>query len=405
MECMKCKVLWIEDNENLKGIENEAKYHGIELDRVDNLEDGIYKLRNGFINYSAIILDAYCCIHRGEKIPEDKFLTRASLELSKLFGEKHEQKPWYILSEGTRDGYAERVDDINTTDRQQKEQEWGKIKYSKSLKEDKAELFENILRTAETYVYNKVLSRHSAVFDLIGVGKIIAYDDCRNIMLKMLAALYYPEEEYLFEYDANPVRKVVECLFNTMHKYGLLPEACSNESSQLLECNRYLSGLVTNHSNFRYGEQGESVYGNGDMGQMMRILINYEAEGSHVIKDKVKITEHEKEKFFGFVLMLAHVIRWFGEYIENHKDIEANKQKITKVDVVDDRDSYDGMEMIPEKDENGTFHCGKCVFNVNFWDKVSPVRLSGIQLNTGKNKEKYRYFSTRITNIESSVKS
>lgn len=330
---MRCKVLWIEDNENLKGIENQAKnIYGIILDRVDNLEDGIAKLRNDFKGYSAIILDALCCLNRKEKIPENKFLTRAAVDLTAVFSERHEAKPWYILSEGTMEDYAERVEDINTKDRQNKVREWGKLRYSKSSKDDKIELFNNILRVASTDVYNKTLYRHTELFELIGEGKMIDYEDCRSIMLKMLTAFYFPEKESLFEYETNPVRKVVECLFDTLHKYGLLPDECCGDTNNLLECNRYLSGLVTNHSHLRFGEQGEAVYENEDMGQMMKILINYEALGSHVHKGKVKIEEREKEKFFGFVLLLAHVIRWFGNYIASHGDVETNRRMITKVE-------------------------------------------------------------------------
>lgn len=66
----------------------------------------------------------------------------------------------------------------------------------------------------------------------------------------------------------------------------------------------------------------------------------------------------------------------------------------------DDRERYEGDEMYPEKDEDGVYHCGECIFNLNFWDKHSTIKLSGIQPNTCKNKNKYRYFARFITNIK-----
>jgi uncharacterized protein YggL (DUF469 family) len=45
-------------------------------------------------------------------------------------------------------------------------------------------------------------------------------------MLKMLSALYYPEENLNFVYEGNPLRKVLEYIFHIANKYGLLPDDC-----------------------------------------------------------------------------------------------------------------------------------------------------------------------------------
>ena len=74
-------------------------------------------------------------------------------------------------------------------------------------------------------------------------------------MMDMLCTFYYPADNWQFKYDGNPLRKVMEYIFRAAYNYGLLPQECFERDNQLnlLESNRYMSGLVTKHSELRYG--------------------------------------------------------------------------------------------------------------------------------------------------------
>lgn len=54
----------------------------------------------------------------------------------------------------------------------------------------------------------------------------------------------------------------MEYIFRTAFNYGLLPQECFERDNQLnlLESNRYMSGLVTKHSELRYGSEDDTIF-------------------------------------------------------------------------------------------------------------------------------------------------
>ena len=55
-------------------------------------------------------------------------------------------------------------------------------------------------------------------------------------------------------------------------------------------------------------------------------------ENEYTINDKdLIIDESEKELFFGYVLQLCHVIKFFGHFVETHNNKEENLKMIKKV--------------------------------------------------------------------------
>ena len=61
---------------------------------------------------------------------------------------------------------------------------------------------------------------------------------------------------------------------------------------------------------------------------MMQILEKLD-EIYHALHDS--INENEKELFFGYVLQLCHVIKFFGHFAEAHEDKAMNLSMIKKV--------------------------------------------------------------------------
>ena len=96
----------------------------------------------------------------------------------------------------------------------------------------------------------------------------------------------------------------------------------------------------------RYGEERDSKKGiDGDtifpnyMGNITKNILNFASADSHTgeineytINDKdLVINENEKELFFGYVLQLCHVIKFFGHFAEAHEDKAMNLSMIKKV--------------------------------------------------------------------------
>ena len=192
---------------------------------------------------------------------------------------------------------------------------------------------------AKDKVANIVLFRYQDTFKYLGENKFLD-KEARNIMLKMLCHLHYPESNTHFEYEGNPLRKVMEHIFRAAHRVGLLPDECFERAGQLnlLDTNRYMSGMATKHSKLRYGKDGDTIFPHY-MGKITMNILNFSSVSSHTseaneytIDDKdVVIDENIKELFFSYVLQLCHVIKFFGHFVETHPDKEENLKMIKKV--------------------------------------------------------------------------
>ena len=336
------KVLWVEDDDTIVGgIQSDADLYGIELDRYSNWSDARDALTANYDTYSAIILDAYCKIDNSRLI-EENFLIQVVIDLTALY-EKNSPLPWYILSAGTMDKLDFVVDSI-TDKRKANKEEWGPMYYDKNAPSDSGDssmsLFRNIIKAASRLEYNVVTCRHENMFKYMGEGKIIS-SEARSIMLRMLSALYFPENHPRFLYEANPLRRVLEHLFRAAKQKGLLPDECfgkGNAGMNLYFCRKFLAGedVVYEQDKSKTGmskavkwdNEGENIFDEYTR-VLAKNILNFANEGSHTQglghDDEM---QSDKELFFCHVLGLCHVISAFGQFVETHDDAEANRAKI-----------------------------------------------------------------------------
>ena len=104
------KVLWVDD-QDYKEIENQAYDKGIDITHVHSWIEAEPLLQGfRFDDWSAIILDCYCCMY--PEGPEDhKFLQKALERLSQFRNGRI--LPWYILSRGTDDDFFSIIDNLS----------------------------------------------------------------------------------------------------------------------------------------------------------------------------------------------------------------------------------------------------------------------------------------------------
>lgn len=363
------KVLWVEDElDTAISFSAFAEMQGVQLEVASNWERAEQLLRLHFREYSAIILDANCKLKESDTIGKPNFLGLASVRLARIFGEKHELIPWYVLSAGTMTDFDTILELIYSDERRSLDAHWGRMLYRKDIAQEAQILIDQIKQVAECKAINKVLSRHAEVFKYLDNGELsIAYPQARSYMLKMLSVLYNPEENRNFEYESNPLRKVLECLFHTAHRLGLLPDACFDRRGHinLLDASRFLSGMNTefrgqgNSICLRYGTAGEEKDGRGgdavfppQTADFVRALLNYSNAGSHADGDApYYVDEHQRELFLACVLLLAHVITVFGRFIEEHPDKEQNEAMCHLVET---------QTISTEQESNTPAHCN-CV--------------------------------------------
>lgn len=339
---MTYKVLWVDDDESIvEAYVIKAEDYNIDLCHVSNWEEAEKRLKSDFDDYSAIILDAECKMNSSDP-EESSFINKVRWKLEGIFGRKQARIPWYILSAGTMKGFDSAMETAQYG-RTEYEEEWGCMLYSKTGSSQNGNgpdnLFESIVRVASNKASNIVLYRYQDTFRYLGEGKLLG-KDARDIMLKMLCSLHNPEANAHFEYQGNPLRKVMEYLYRAASRKGLLPAECFNERGQvnLLDANRFMSGKDTSHSKLRYGQEGDTIFPKY-MGDMTKYILNFTNSDSHtteenlytIYDDDLTINENEKELFFSYVLQLCHVIKHFGHFVEQHSDKEENLKMIRKV--------------------------------------------------------------------------
>ncbi len=352
------KVLWVDDQtfengeitEVYDGFQGRAESHGIELVPFDNWDEAEYSLKKDFNEYSAIILDAYCKIHKDDTEKEE-FITAVLPSLTNIFGEKRKVLPWYILSAGTMKNFGNVVNGARYQ-HSKHEEDWGNMLYLKDTPDFEANpdrLFENITRIAKDMAMNVVLYRHHDAFSHMGQNQLIDVR-ARKLMLRMLSALYYPEENIGFEYKGNPLRQVLEYLFWSAFKHGLLPEECIEEEKGKRRivvklASLFMAGKDVEFKNkpgkpvIRWGKAPTEKDKNGgdaifptDIADIVKNAIEFTNKDSHASEDEPwYIDEERKDIFFGYVLQMCHVISWYGKYIKSHSDRSENLKMITLV--------------------------------------------------------------------------
>ena len=440
------KVLWVEDDLTIiQGYQITAESKDLELDVATNWEEAEKKLRINFNEYSAIILDAQCKFKKDVKVASKLFLGHASVRLSRIFGEKHKFIPWYVLSAGTMDDFSVVLELINTEERQSFNSLWGNLKYIKAAEFEiegkkvpqEEVLFDNIKRVSSTTGINTVLFRHAEVFKYLGEGRIFDYIKARTYMLKMLSALYYPEENLNFVYEGNPLRKVIEYIFRGANKYGLLPNDCfdTNGHIVLLDASRYMAGLEVNvydgrtiKHKVKYGEIGESIF-NQEIAMFVKNILNFSSSDSHTNEDDPYVIEEDKKEiFFGYVLQLCHVVKWVGHYIEFNPDVEVNRSKtkvisIETVATTKTKEDYTEKVMVKPEEKpieipvietlegsiaNIAYHrCGKlacgpyCKLDSKWSSNIGKkATIKSLEPNKGKDSKDLPYIATEIVIAE-----
>lgn len=425
------KVLWIDDQpEIVQSYQLLADLRHIELIHFENWKDAQPTLEREFGELTAIILDANCKLDASQQAPSERFLGNVLSSLMKMFGDKHREIPWYILSAGTMTNFDTITNVLISEDRRSREVDWGETVYFKdkiaSQKEQNA-LFENIIRTGNNQSNNIVLYRHRSAFEYMGQDALIS-DEARKIMLKALAVLYYPEENFNYEFAGNPIRKVVEYMFKAAYKYGLLTDAFLDDKGFIIlwHSMEYLCGMESKKIPYRFGKRGvkpdysdnESVLPTTCY-NTFKGLLNYVNVDSHTLGEEddspYKIDAESKDLFFAYVLFLCHVITCFGKYVEQHPNIEENKAKLTpsgdrkpskesqdtkpNVEFVknDTANSFIG-KVFPAINMGGCFTLGGCKVSKEIkLQLLQKARIEEVITNTADDSKKYPFIVTKVT--------
>ena len=96
------KVLWVDDQKEIvQGYQVLAALRNIQLIHFESWTDALPTLEKDFAELTAIVLDANCKWKTSDMELSEGFLGDVLSDLQKMFGDRHREIPWYILSAGT----------------------------------------------------------------------------------------------------------------------------------------------------------------------------------------------------------------------------------------------------------------------------------------------------------------
>lgn len=390
-DLVRIKVLWVDD-QDLSSFVDLAYYSGIDIERKGSWEEALPFLSDNFRQFNAIILDCYCPTKSNG--PEDKFFLKTALtDLNRLFGQYH-PLPWFVLSYGSRDNFADILELSVDRTRESYDREWGKSYYDKNNQKDVETLLSNIQSAVSSQSSYWLRNRYSDVFWVIDKYFAPEAEEC---LMKLLRALHFPDEERNFEpkYYFNAHRHILEHFFRACAKCGLIPEEISkdpNGNLPLHECLLFIQGSQPKFydfslpSNLRYPKH---------ITDSLALMLLFDNPKSHTTDKKIDFPF--KYSLYGSAVLLCELIKWLGEYTEtNHPEVKCLKDNKTGenqiINLAEKKKKLLGNQFVLKKDFNGIYHCAECyIGELCCFEQLvgQKVTITNIELNSNHCNDKY----------------
>jgi len=315
-------ILWIDDeHENLTGIIGRAKRHGIKLIAFKSLNGGMSELRRNYPFYDGVLLDAKFLENEDDaKGSEDTYnVHRAKEELLSL-----KKKFEVFILTGQSEVYNDKTF----------KQAFTKV-YIKGSDKETDRLFTDIKKAASCQEDTQLRHEYNRVFDVCTeryIGEYAGQD-----LLNLLKV----EDESNIGNNFNAIRKIVEDLFYTFHKFKLLPDEFVRPNLAINPSSIFLSGEVQNDRTdnvYKQHRHLEETYLPQQISDYLKRILAVTQSGSHRsnIDNYVRTVKTPyllKSVFF----QLLDVIVWFKMYIDSNPKV-SNWEKIDSTNEVVEED-------------------------------------------------------------------
>lgn len=391
----KYNILWIDDEwDKMTTFQLECKeLYGLYLEPYRTRKEGMEALERNIEYWDAVLLDAKMFDDNNNEVASLVGLGKAKQRLDELSIRR--AIPYFIST-----GQPDLISDKNFKDL------FGDY-YVKG--NDDVKLVEDMLKAIDNCDSQQIKTLYKDVFS--GLDKLGVRQYVEPILIDILLPLHYPAKEPNFKpvYHYNQLRQLLEYLFRACNMVGLVPDQCITDGRvNLNQCSLYLAGKDAEKSGVRYGEKGERIVPDYvesiirailEFGNIHSHTVELEDEDMHKIESIFR-TAQSRYIIFGLTLQICEAVIWFSEYITKHDDKEINLLLCNKLHIeqstnieADGAKKYLNREFVPEKDEDGIWHCEECYVKITSWES-GKMELTEISLNTDKRTNtKYPYFA------------
>lgn len=336
MDGQRLKILWVDDDLSLvMPYSNEASDYELDLSHYECWDEAEVALTDGFNHWDAIILDAKCKHHKDSNAKADKFLTEATVAITRICAQKGKLIPWYVLSAGGAE--VGPIEDNIPDERKKWDGDWdvskGRNYYLKT--EDRETLYSRIkyhvARTSQTAQLRTVYYRD--VFNALSHCQL---DGETEVYLEDLLLPTRFNVPGLKEYDQMwKLRKCVEFIFRSLIiKWQLLPTLLfvdlKKEKINLTSACYLLSGrdTIIGDKSYRLTIPVDKIVARS-MDAIIRATGSYlhtgkNAETDYQTEEHLKQVHNAPYMIMSYTMALCDIILWLHSFVQQYPDPATN---------------------------------------------------------------------------------
>ena len=404
------EVIWIDDEwDKMTQFKKECEViHHINLHPFRTQKSGMDALDNDLGKWDAILLDAKMFDQSEEnEVAKLDGLRKAIDHINQL---SLRRKIPYFISTGQPDLMANDYF----------EQAFGKY-YIKN--DDDLQLIADIKEKVSKSTRFQVKSFYPEAIDQL----TFLNKEAAGFILDILETMHFPASHP----DFNPVlyynqlRQILEWNYREANKFGIIPDECIvNDIVNLNQCTCYLSGKDARNVGIRYGEKRAENDFDRIVPQYIEDMIFMILNLGNINSHTTILNEKEQHNFdlflkrkvnnsryliFSLTLQMCEITLWMKNYIDNHHNIEENRNKCKTLDSPQEKKEQVIKTDVKEEEligyielHDGIYHIGdkfylnpKIVQQRRWLGKKVKVIEKDVNTNPAS-RDNYPYFACKI---------
>ena len=335
---MKPRVIWLDDDIRSDKLRPTVVRFGRYFDIIECETIQEFREKSKSFEWDAAILD----VLNAETSPIDVYAS---------IGIIGNEKPWFVFS--GQDSIIKQDNDVKKYIKMPEQQR----RYASEDVYVKAEHEDKLIEDIENAVKNQRIWQVENLYEnVLKIAESLDDKDCRKNLLEILSAASGASEIDSHVYY-NRIRVIIEWMFRKANQLGLLHDNCFDGSGRinLSDSCLFMSGRPTIHS----GVICKGTHFPVLIARNVNYILEVTGGASHTTvvdeKDLPNLTSYWANiktpyLLYSLAYMLCDILIWFGNYIEVHKDIEANKLLWRDLE----------LEGIIELDSKGKYYVGDC---------------------------------------------
>lgn len=366
------KVLWLEDEiEKIEAFLDRLYINGITAIHKDTANNFIAELTANLDSYDAVILDVMGVVNSFDEKPSSKAFSVAH---QSVLSNKHKKNiPFFVLSaQLTKDenqGLKEYIGETHV--------------YIKSKDEDR--LIEDIKRAVSRQSDYILRDKYTDILTIFNENQLGSkhYERIFNLIRWVESS----QEIDNSEDQLTRIRKIIEAIFHSLAKQGLVPSEITSNPGWLNGTSLF---LANKHSAYMQVEP----YVHPTVSDSIFRLLNIIQDGSHAEGGlKLRVDEYIQLNksdylFKSCIYLLFDIIIWYKNLCENYPNTENNKTlwNATEKQVLE--------QMILGKDTVGNYHCGEILITYKEVEEKDyqigdKITITEIKVNTNPKTNMY----------------